>query len=444
MLIEQDSDLIVSFSVLNVSDRMHMDTNGDAETKIEIEASSKKVRAEGRIQPILPKDQANTSASDDSKNGLPITLPSNEEVNFPEKENATSDIMSIVQGPNSRSSRGLRRPNTADKSSKELENMAGLRVKKIMKRAAEDKESSVAVQKLRKEIREAVRNKSAKDIGENLFDPKLLAAFRAAVAVPKAESVKTLSPLAVKARKSMLQKGKTRENLTKKIYATSNGRRKRAWDRDCEVEFWKHRCLSTSKPEKIQTLKSVLDLLRNGSDSSKTDQTSERQPNNPILSRLYLADTSVFPRKDDIKPLSALKTSGDSDKQPAEKCSKSSLDTSSSAETDKGVSKVGKKNNVLSLKGNAASSKVHPNRQLEGSSVSSLGSSKSNTSKEVAAKSGDMKKDKRQWALEVLARRTSGAREGVANENQEDLAVLKGSYPLLVCSKLFYKTIWLC
>ncbi|PON31524.1 TNF receptor-associated factor [Parasponia andersonii] len=414
------------------SDHIHMNGNGDAETETEIEAFLKKIRAEGRIQPILPKDQGIVSASDDSKNGLPTVVPSNDKVNVPEKENVTSDIMSIVQGTNSRPSKVHRCPNTDNKSSKEQENMVGLRVKKIMKRSAEDKESSMAVQKLRKEIREAVHNKSAKDIGENLFDPKLLAAFRAAVLVPKPESVTTLSHLSVKARKSMLQKSKVRENLTKKIYATSNGRRKRAWDRDCEVEFWKHRCLKTSKPEKIQTLKSVLDLLKGGSESTEAEQTSERQATNPILSRLYLADTSVFPRKDDIKPLSALKTSSDSDRQlTPEKCSKTSLGTSSSAETDKGQSKVGKKNDVSSLKGNVASTKAHPSRHSEGSTVSSLGSSKSNTCKEVAAKSDAMKKDKRKWALEVLTRKTSGAREGAENEKQEDLAVLKGSYPLL-------------
>ncbi|XP_062074592.1 uncharacterized protein At4g10930 isoform X2 [Humulus lupulus] len=410
--------------------RKHSDCRG-GETKIEIEASSKKIKTEERILPISPKDKTGSSALDDSKNGMLVANPSNDKESCPEKENAPSDIMSIVQGKDRKPSKGTRCPNSGDKSSKEPENMAGLRVKKIMKRTAEDNESSMAVQNLRKEIREAVRNKSAKDLDENLFDPKLLAAFRAAVSVPKADSVKALTHLAVKGRKAMLQKGKVRENLTKKIYAT-NGRRKRAWDRDCEVEFWKHRCLSASKPEKIQTLKSVLDLLRKGPESAETEQTSERQATNPILSRLYLADTSVFPRKDDIKPLSALKTAGDSDRQPtAGKFLKASLSAPSSAETDKGLSKVGKKNIFPSQKGNAASSKAHPSRHSEGSSVPSLGSSKSNTCKEVAAKSDDMKKDKRKWALEVLARKTSGAREGAANESQEDLAVFKGSYPLL-------------
>lgn len=402
------------------------------------------MRAEGRIQPILPKDEVNISASDDFEKVSPVAVPRDNQLKcLSKQENAASDIMSIVQGTNCRPSKGLSSRNANDKSSKELETAAGLRVKKIMKRVAEDKESSMVVQKLRKEIREAVRNKSVKDYGENLFDPKLLAAFRAAVAGPKTESAKTLSQLAVKAKKSLLQKGKVRENLTKKIYAHSNGRRKRAWDRDCEIEFWKHRCLQTSKPEKIQTLKSVLDLLRNGSESTEMVQGSKRQAADPILSRLYLADTSVFPRKDDIKPLAALKHSGDSEvssKQTtlAEKRLKSSLDNSSSAEIDKGLPKVGKKSNSTSLK-DAASSKVHLNRHADGSPLPSLANSKSNTHKGAAVKSKDIKTDKRKWALEVLARKTSDGGESVSNGKQEDMAVLKGNYPLLVCSKLISK-----
>ena len=419
-----------------------MNASGDATAEISNEVSLKKMRADERIQLILSADPVNVSASDVYEN-VKEAVPGNDGPKcLPEKENGATDIMSIVQGTKRRPSKGLRRLNTDDKSSIELESSAGLRVKKIMKRAGEDNESSMVVQKLRKEIREAVRNKSVKDLGENLFDPKLLAAFRAAVTGPKTQSVKTLSQLAVKAKKSMLQKGKVRENLTKKIYA-SNGRRKRAWGRDCEVEFWKYRCTRASRPEKIQTLKSVLDLLRSGSASTETGQQSERQAADPILSRLYLADTSVFPRKDNIKPLAALKTSCDSElgnKQPTlgEKRLKSSLDDNSSSQVNE-PSKVLKKNIVTSLKVSAASSRVPLSRHTEGSSLSSLGSSKSTTLKEAAAKSDDIRSDKRKWALEVLARRASGAVDDAANGKQEDNAVLKGNYPLLVRSKFYSK-----
>ncbi|XP_048320341.2 uncharacterized protein At4g10930 isoform X1 [Ziziphus jujuba] len=420
--------------------------DGDVKPKIETEISPKKIKAERRVEVSPAEDQADISVSDDSQNSTLKAVPRNGRLRLhPEKENSTSDIMSIVGGTRRKLSKNVGCPSSSDdKSSKDQETMAGLRVKKIMKRAAEDKDSSMVVQELRKKIREAVRNKPTKDIGENIFDPKLLAAFRAAVAVPTTEPVKTLSHLSMKAKKSMMQKGKVRENLTKKIYA-SNGRRKRAWDRDCEIEFWKHRCMRASKPEKIQTLKSVLDLLRNESDGTETEQRSEKRAN-PILSRLYLADTSVFPRKDDIKPLSALKTSSDSEKNSkqvtmVEKCVSSSLDnhTSSSTQTNKVSSKVGipssetsgKRKTVPSSKENSATSKVHLNRNLEVSSVSSLGSSKSNAKKETATQSKDIKIDKRKWALQVLARKTTGAGGNATNEKEEDIAVLKGNYPLL-------------
>ncbi|CAL9030432.1 unnamed protein product [Prunus brigantina] len=422
--------------------------DGDTNPKIETKESVKKIRHEEKTQPIASNDQAKASIPDDSKNCSILTVvPKDSTLTFhPVEENITSDILSIVRTTNRKSSKGLARPNTADNSSQEQETMAGLRVKKIMRRAAEDKDSSMVVQTLRKEIREAVSNNSSKDFGANLFNPKLLDAFRAAVAGPKTEPVKKLSHLAVKARKAVLQKGKVRENLTKKIYGTSNGRRKRAWDRDREIEFWKHRCIGTTEPEKIETLKSVLDLLKGRSEGADTERESDRQSTNPILTRLYLADASLLPRKDDIKPLLALKTAGNSeqnDKQPTliEKCSKSSLNDciSNSTETSKVLSKggipslekYGSKNNVPSSGNGVASSKVHQDRHAEGSLVSSAGGSKSITKREVVEKPEDIKSDKRKWALEVLARKTSGAGGKAANEKQEGNTVLKGNYPLL-------------
>ncbi|KAJ6341655.1 hypothetical protein OIU78_009749 [Salix suchowensis] len=204
----------------------------------EAAALAKKNRVSRKLQ-ITPKDQDSAFLPEDSQK-CPTKIAVFKDVKLKrslEKQDVTSDIMSVVKGVGRRTLKGLTHQNPPDKSSKERENAAGLRVKKIMRRAVEDKESSVVVQKLRKEIREAVRNRSSAEIGENLFDPKLLAAFRTAVAGSTAEPVKKLPPSSMKAKKSLLQKGKVRENLTKKIYGDSNGRRKRAWDRDCDVEF---------------------------------------------------------------------------------------------------------------------------------------------------------------------------------------------------------------
>ncbi|KAK6251458.1 hypothetical protein SCA6_005463 [Theobroma cacao] len=424
------------------SDVVISSVHEETKCKSETEAVEKKIRVEELVQ-MAPESQGNASVSDDTPK-CPILKTVSK--NHPEKEDSFPNIMSIVQGTGRRtSSKSIGCRNPADESSKG-ENLAGLRVKKIMRRASEDKESSIVVQKLRKEIREAVRNKSSKEIGENLFDPKLLAAFRAAISGPKTETVKKLSPSAVKMKKSLLQKGKVRENLTKKIYGDSNGRRRRAWDRDCEVEFWKYRCTRASKPEKIETLKSVLDLLRKNPEGTERGPISECQASNPILSRLYLADTSVFPRKDNIKPLSALKTTGSSDQSKEEHIAvektpvpSPDIHTVKITEANKVASKVGvlltdlkgTKTSVLNSKVTATSSKVNFSRGSEGSSTPASSNSKVKSQKEVVVKSEDVKVDKRKLALAVLARKKASESQNGIQDRQEDNAVLKGNYPLL-------------
>ncbi|CAN8246537.1 unnamed protein product [Cochlearia groenlandica] len=323
--------------------------------------------------------------------------------------NTNVDIFSIVKG--SERKQGIKRT-PADKSS-EGENAAGLRVKKIKRTAADDKESLVLVDKLRKEIREAVRNKSMEDIRKNQFDPKLLAAFRAVVSGPKNSDVPRKIPaLSVKAKKLMLQKGKVRENLTKKIYADSNGKRRSAWHRDCEVEFWKHRCLTTGKPEKIETLKSVLNLLKKEPADAETKISAEAtQASNPILSRMYLADTSVFPRNNDIKPLLALKETGNL------------KNNAKTAEVDKILPKSSNAKGSISK---AAGSKLNlGSKQSDG-----LPNFVSSNSKELIENLDELKKDKRKWALQVLARKKALAINN-STEEKEGSPELKGNYPLL-------------
>ncbi|XP_015571149.2 uncharacterized protein At4g10930 isoform X2 [Ricinus communis] len=414
--------------------------------KDEDAAPEKKIRTKGKFQ-MESMDQFNKLLRDDS-HICPAQVAVSKDVKSkksPEKEDVCSDIMRIVKSIRRRPSRGLANQSSVDKSSKERESAAGLRVKKIMRRDTKDKESSSVVQKLRTEIREAVRKKASVDIGESLFDPKLLAAFRTAVAGATTEAIEKLPPSALKAKKSLLQKGKIRESLTKKIYGNTNGRRKRAWDRECEVEFWKHRCMRATKPEKIATLKSVLNLLRKNPEGPEIEQASQSQVANPILSRLYLADTSVFPRKDDIKPLSALKAASDSEQSRGqhisiEKGQNPSLDdrTQKVSETNKVSSKLSApsvhdkapKDKVPVLKYKAASSKAHPDKASNGSLQALLGGSKVNSLKETGSQSDDKKLDKRKWALEVLARKKAATGTVAMQEKQEDNAILKG-YPLL-------------
>ncbi|KAJ6701874.1 RING FINGER PROTEIN 41 151 [Salix koriyanagi] len=165
------------------------------------------------------------------------------------------------------------------------------------------------------------------------------------------------------------------------------------------------------------------------------DQGYECQETNSILSRLYLADTSVLPRKDDIKPLLASTITSNTELNKAQEISmdkvrKPSLDdhTLKSAEANKVSAKLvvpslhdkGFKDKVPSTNCQPASSKAQPG-----------GGSKVNSQKERGAQSDDKRMDKRKWALEVLARKKAVSGKTAADEKQEDSAMLKGNYPLL-------------
>ncbi|KAL9230946.1 hypothetical protein vseg_006229 [Gypsophila vaccaria] len=398
--------------------------NGHHDDKLVNGPSTREVKAQKGIKTLNDQTLAHTSETADKSSNSSDGLDDKGGV----KKSPSVDIMSIVKGTKSRMANGDITQKEAGKDAKVQKNAARLRVKKIMRRPDDNKESAEAVQKLKKEIREAVRKKSADSTGDSIVDPNLLAAFRAAVAEPAQKP----SPVNVKAKKLMLQKGKAREHLTKKIYATSNGKRKRAWDRECEVEFWKHRCLRTSKPEKIATLKSVLNLLQKSPDTRIMDRNLKDEDKAPILSRLYLADTSVFPRKDDIKPLSVLKANASSNNgrmlSPAEKDTKFRPDNCTvnlpstneiPAESKKSADDENKKGNTCVNNGVAARKPSTGGQSEKCSSIS-----------KITGKTEGAPIDKRKWALEILARKTASNSTGPDLQKQDD-GVLKGNYPLL-------------
>ncbi|CAL1373612.1 unnamed protein product [Linum trigynum] len=394
----------VSHSIIN-----SVDPNDESAGAIPL----KKFRGKGKSQKTQhSRELPEASSSDDLDKGSTEVAVTKDKKSMKRKgqgQAVTPDIMSIVQG--------------TGRASKD-HSAAGLRMKKIMRtNAKEDKDSSVIVQKLREEIKEAVRNGSAVNMGEKNLDPKLLAAFRAVITGPTAEPVvKKLAPSALKVKKSLLQKGKVRESLTKKIYADSNGRRRRAWDRDCEVEFWKYRCMRATKPEKVATLKSVLNLLRKTPGGEVVEEACKNKAESPILSRLYLADTSVFPRKNDIKPLSA-HGGGTSDSEKGRTENNSSVPNGlKPSPTNKVPSKYvplpqGLKNN------NVDHSKNSPVAPSDGCRIK--------PKKETCVKVDDKKLDKRKWALEVLARKKAASASSRKEEEEDDKVMLKGNYQLL-------------
>lgn len=272
-----------------------------------------------------------------------------------------------------------------------------LRLKKIMRR---DRANEDSFQKLREEIKEVARDKTSttKNIF-NDFEGKLLSAFRAAVVKPKEESNGRNVPSSLNVKKNLLQKGKAREKLTKKIYGTSNGKRRRAWDREWEVEFWKYRCNKKSKPEKNETLSSVLDILKKAINGYLNDsKTEEQDEENSILSRVYIADTSLFPRKDDIKPLSAMGESSE---------------TTSSCSIEK--KPILKKSSTISL----TSEQTGSRKNVQSSD------------KEMNSQTDLSKIDKKKWAMEILARKNASSNMSSSAGEEEDKSALKGKYPLL-------------
>uniref|UniRef100_A0A453FHU0 PHD and RING finger domain-containing protein 1 n=2 Tax=Aegilops tauschii subsp. strangulata TaxID=200361 RepID=A0A453FHU0_AEGTS len=321
------------------------------------------------------------------------------------------DIMSIVEGESYMRDPGRE---LAKPVGRRAGDKPGLRMKKILHK--DGKESTAAVQKLQQEIREVVRDNGISILEkDNAFDEKLLTAFRSAIG--KSMDGPAKKPNLSLARKSLLQKGKIRENLTKKLYASSTGRRRSAWHRDREVDFWKHRCSPGINPEKIETLQSVLQLLKKSSDTGMRKESAEEKK--AFLSRLYLADASVVPRKGDIKPLSAVEGC-----PPFDKNSQIKGDDSKSTNKPAPVSQTIKINSPNST------GKVFSSSTLSKEALSRRenknGQAPQNKQNPSA---GDIKQDKRKWALEILARKNASS---IASKDQtEGTDDLSRNYPLL-------------
>lgn len=98
--------------------------------------------------------------------------------------------------------------------------------------------------------------------------------------------------------------GGVRESLTKKLYA--GGVSRKTWDRDWDISFWKEQSVRIKKAKQEAS-----DVVDGRAGQSVEEEVLMRIKNadadgDSILTRLYVADTSLFPRNDDIKPLSML------------------------------------------------------------------------------------------------------------------------------------------
>ncbi|KAM0905687.1 hypothetical protein ACQ4PT_017269 [Festuca glaucescens] len=413
-MINTDTDQQVkSYQDTQLQPMQDIHNTSDMESGSEISHPAKKPRLEVPDQEMHLIANSSISSTDchTTSTAAKAVVSDTSNIVTQDKYVPVPDIMSIVEGDSYMRDPGRE---LAKPVGRRAGDKPGLRMKKIFRK--EGKESSVAVQKLQQEIREVVRDNGVGILEkDNAFDEKLLTAFRAAIG--KSVDGPDKRPNASLLRKSLLQKGKIRENLTKKLYATSTGRRRSAWHRDREVDFWKHRCSPGINPEKIETLQSVLQLLKKSSETGIHKESAEEKK--AFLSRLYLADASVVPRKGDIKPLSALEGCPPLDKNSQIKAIDSKSTNKPAPVT--ATTKINSPNNTekvpssLTLKKEASSRRENKNGQA--------------AQNQQNQSAGDMKDDKRKWALEVLARKNASS---IASKDQtEGTDDLNKNYPLL-------------
>lgn len=388
------------------------------------EISIKRTRPSGWNDQICPpstKSQCDANEATVSKDnfGLRKKSRSNKLQNHTQNDVISPQVMSLVKGLEFPATAKTLQHSSTRKTVSKSDHINSVRIKKIMPRRMDENKTSCLVQELRKELRIASDHDTTDDLGKiDASDERLLAAFKAAMIRTRGnDSSDRTNRSHLRVIQQPLKRGKIRENLTKKLYGTGNGKR-----RAREIEFWKDRCDKTKQLKKVEKPDSIMNILKRSLDacskSLETEQMSETELADPIFSRLYIADTSLFPRRDDIKPLSAYLKSGN-------------VQVGRSDAESKPVKVENGKCEIPSSKVDTADGSVHPTKQCtEIKKLSSILNSATLQTAEVKQKTGnssDVKLDKRKWALEVLARKTG------SDERKTEASLGKmGSFPLLI------------
>lgn len=392
--------------------------------------SIKRARSSGlNEQMCLPSKKGRCDANEAtvSKDNLgpKKKMRSNKLQSHTQSDVISPQVMSLVKGLEFPATAKTLQHSSARKTVSKSDNINSVRIKKIMPRRMDENKTSCLVQELRKELRIISDHDTADDVGKfDASDETLLAAFKAAMIRTHGNDRSDRTNRShLRVIHQPLNRGKIRENLTKKLYGTGNGKR-RAW----EIEFWKDRCDKTKQLKKVEKPDSIMNLLKKSLDSCskslETKQMAETEVVDPIFSRLYIADTSLFPRKDDIKPLSAYLSSGnvqvgtsDAESNPV-KLERTCNSTNSMCQVP--CSEV-----------DTAAGSVHPTKQH--TEIKKLNSSLNSATlqttvvQQKTGNSSDVKLDKRKWALEVLARKKG------SDERKTEASLGKmASFPLLI------------
>lgn len=393
------------------------------------EISVKSARPSGWNEQIpLPSSKgrcdANEATISKDNFGLKKKLRSNKLQSHTQNDVFSPQVMSLVKGLEFPATAKTLQHFSAINTLSKNDHINSVRIKKIMTRRMDENKTSCLVQELRKELRIASGHDTTDGPGKiDASDERLLAAFKAAMVRTRGnDSTDRTNRSHLRVNHQPLKRGKIRENLAKKLYGTGNGKR-RAWD----IEFWKERCDKTKQLKKDENPGSIRNLLKKSLDacskSLETEQTSETELADPIFSRLYIADTSLFPRKDDIKPLSAYLNAGNVEigRSDAE---------SELVKVERTCNGSNNKCEIPSSKIDAVAGSVHPTKQCADTkkfnSILDSATLQTTVVQQKTGNSSDVKLDKRKWALEVLARKTG------SNERKTESLGKMGSFPLLI------------
>ncbi|CAK9863601.1 unnamed protein product [Sphagnum jensenii] len=310
----------------------------------------------------------------------------------------------------------------------------GVRTRIVMWRGTDGRAAQL-VEDIRQQMRSAAGYGASEDLGKvEVSDDRFFAAFKAALTRTSSQTLDVKSRASKQRRRLWLAKvldqvpsGKghrVRESLTKKLYAGGGGSRK-TWDRDWDISFWKEQSARLKKARKEAT-----DTLegrgKNGrarevkatSSAVKEDEailgfsTTDTDTDDSVLTRLYVADTSLFARDNDIKPVCL--HSSTKEKVLGQRDGTIGIGLEAclgqlSFPSLQGPSKPRKKETGFTKE--AQKSERQDTPQGAAGQVEASGKTKRvlSTKDAQCSPSQSEKKDKRQWALELLARKSGDA-----------------------------------
>ncbi|KAG0561656.1 hypothetical protein KC19_9G081900 [Ceratodon purpureus] len=316
----------------------------------------------------------------------------------------------------------------------------GVRTRVVMHRDTDGRAAQI-VEDIRQEMRSASGYGATDDHGKvAVSDDRFFAAYKAAMVRTNEKSQGVKSQGLKRRRNSWLEKmldkaprgkaGGVRESLTKKLYA--GGMPRKTWDRDWDISFWKEQSARAKKAN--QEASDVVEgraSVRAGEFSRDGIVVKEEAVlenfmnvdavNYSISSRLYVADTSLFPRDNDIKPLYLLSDVKEEGKSKCLGGEKATSDPKSVLKSQRSMGSKGTKA-ILQVRAEDASTigSTIPSRDtsektnkgtVQGSGLPATNKHVDTPSivKASSAPDLDEKKDKRQWARELLARKSGDA-----------------------------------